>query len=864
MPLWPHQQQAVQDLRRRWAFHRRLRLIMACGTGKTRAGAGTFSEVTASRLITVPTRELLAQHLHDWEATVGRAAMGTVMAICGHGASMRRQMEEDGSILDVQVTRDPRALAEAARSGGPLTVATTYDSLRIVSEAHERHGLPRWDGIIADEAHRTVNMLGRAWTAIHDDARVPSALRLYMTATPRVVKSSGAATDLTTVASMDNEQQFGPVGHYLSFAEARRRGLLADYRIVVSAVSDAEALRLARRTPRHAMPDPFQINDTRAISAPVLAAQIALLRAADEHGLRKIITYHHRVKDAVWFARTLPEVADWLGYDRIAARLRTGSVYSEQPREARRTTLQMLGDDEPGVVIVANARVLAEGINAPAVDGIMFVDAKGSPIDVIQAVGRAMRLGDAAHKTATVIIPLLLPPGHSPEHPCVESLWAPVWSVVRALRAHDETLSASLDGLRHELGAKEPRALYELPDWLSVTGIPIDPGFARAIYTRTVRASTPLVEEYLGAAHAYREQHGDLLVPYTHHTPNGLALGAWNHAQRAAYRAGTITPTTRDRLTALGMVWDVEREQRRQLMEGARAYAQRTGSLATVPYRHREGGVDLHTALARIRSGDVRLPPEDYHELVRLGMPNTPAVSRRARRAAIVAAAVDFAAEHGHLIPPPHHLVDIGGELIDLDSELDRIRKRYWNGQLLTEHLQALEEAGIIWSRRDLLWERFYQDARAYRRRHGNLFVPVGYTTPDDPPRLLGAQISRNRASCQDTTRRERLTALGMFWEARRRAHYQHLEAARIHARAHGELAVAPDEVVVLDDGTTIHLARWLTTLDDTALQQVHDHVDAALKWPAEWWPDPNRETAARVPTSLHSTISKDGINGVS
>ncbi|MFD9223698.1 hypothetical protein ACFWDI_27720 [Streptomyces sp. NPDC060064] len=37
-----------------------------------------------------------------------------------------------------------------------------------------------------DEAHRTAGRLGKAWAAIHHDAQIPAARRLYLTATPRI------------------------------------------------------------------------------------------------------------------------------------------------------------------------------------------------------------------------------------------------------------------------------------------------------------------------------------------------------------------------------------------------------------------------------------------------------------------------------------------------------------------------------------------------------------------------------------------------------------------------------------------------------------------------------------------------------
>ena len=57
--------------------------------------------------------------------------------------------------------------------------------------------------------------------------------------------------------------------------------------------------------------------------------------------------------------------------------------------------------------LLANARCLSEGVDVPALDGVAFVDPKRSEIDIIQAVGRAIRLSDDK-ETGTIVIPVFL------------------------------------------------------------------------------------------------------------------------------------------------------------------------------------------------------------------------------------------------------------------------------------------------------------------------------------------------------------------------------------------------------------------------------------------------------------------------
>ncbi|MEW2386269.1 helicase-related protein [Micromonospora sp. NPDC047707] len=75
-----------------------------------------------------------------------------------------------------------------------------------------------------------------------------------------------------------------------------------------------------------------------------------------------------------------------------------------------REVLQRMRSDHDQVTVLVNARLLSEGIDMPAVDAVVFVGPRGSAIDAIQAVGRALRRADQPDKTATIILPVFANP----------------------------------------------------------------------------------------------------------------------------------------------------------------------------------------------------------------------------------------------------------------------------------------------------------------------------------------------------------------------------------------------------------------------------------------------------------------------
>ena len=57
--------------------------------------------------------------------------------------------------------------------------------------------------------------------------------------------------------------------------------------------------------------------------------------------------------------------------------------------------------------LLSNARCLSEGVDVPALDGVAFIDPRSSEIDIIQSVGRAIRLSENK-TTGTIVIPVFV------------------------------------------------------------------------------------------------------------------------------------------------------------------------------------------------------------------------------------------------------------------------------------------------------------------------------------------------------------------------------------------------------------------------------------------------------------------------
>ena len=491
----PHQRAAITATIRGFRRHRRGRLIMACGTGKTLTGLWIHERLKSRRtLLLVPSISLVQQNLREW----GRHAREDFdfLVVCSD-ESVASDRDDPAlryiTELGIDVTTDPREIAAflAKRRRRPAVVIATYQSSDRVSAGQRRAKKP-FDLALCDEAHRLVgDMRGKFATAL-DDRKIRCRRRLFMTATPRYftqrAKERAADRDLE-VASMDDPAAFGPEFHVLKFFDAitaRPSPLLTDYRVVVIGVTDAEAARWVAegqlvRTPEGAETD-----------ARTLAAQIGLAKAMRKYDLRRVITFHRSIRRASRFVD--PDRLDSLQAvvkalrpaSRPTGKLWARHISGETSASKRASMLRALAElpsDTRG--LIANCACLGEGVDVPALDGIAFIDPKGSIVDIIQAVGRVIRL--SPDKTVgTIVIPVFIDESSDADYALQHSAFEPVWQILRALRAHDSRLADELDGLRTSLGSGRTMAVTLPRNIVFDTPTLALPGFEQAFYVRTV------------------------------------------------------------------------------------------------------------------------------------------------------------------------------------------------------------------------------------------------------------------------------------------------------------------------------------------------------------------------------------------
>ncbi|MBN8712259.1 MAG: damage-inducible protein [Verrucomicrobia bacterium 61-8] len=486
--LRPHQQTALDKVSSGFAEADRGKLIMACGTGKTFTALKIAEHLapTGHVLFLVPSLSLLSQSLREWTAETALPLHS--LAVCSDSNIGKKVTNDDTAEITTydlafpattsarQIVRQYDGITAAAKAKGKpgmTVVFSTYQSIQAVSDAQKK-GLPEFDLIICDEAHRTtgVTLSGddeSHFVKIHDAAYIKGKRRLYMTATPRIysddTKTRAKESD-AELCSMDDPAVFGEEFHRLGFGEAVGAGLLSDYQVLVLAVDEKYVSTAFQRQIADANNE-LNLDDAVKITGcwNGLAKRLGKTTAqgtdfqGDTAPMRRAVAFSRSIKDSKAFTEQFAQIIAAyreLHPDEDPLQCELDHVDGTYHALRRNALLDWLKADTPPNTcrVLSNARCLSEGVDVPALDAVLFLNPRNSIVDVVQSVGRVMRKAEGK-KYGYIILPIGIPADMPPEEALRDNQkYKVVWQVLQALRAHDDRFNATVNQI--ELNEKRP------------------------------------------------------------------------------------------------------------------------------------------------------------------------------------------------------------------------------------------------------------------------------------------------------------------------------------------------------------------------------------------------------------------------
>ncbi|WP_180083454.1 type ISP restriction/modification enzyme [Acinetobacter sp. YH12102] len=469
------------------------KLIMACGTGKTFTSLKIAEECAGKGkrvLFLVPSLSLLSQTLTEWTQE-SKTPLHSYAVCSDTEVGKKKNATAIDAVTTLQhelqypATTDAQKLADNVKKhhdDDHMTVVfSTYHSIQTVSDAQNDHQMHEFDLIICDEAHRTTGSthdseLDSNFVKIHDGGFILGKKRLYMTATPRIFSDDvkNNATDYT-LYSMDNEKLFGETLYTINFSEAVKRGLLVDYKVIVLTVDSDTIIKKIGNT----------ITENSEILVDDAARIVGCWKALSKQGIHADVEEDiNPMQRALAFCQVIDQTAKarkhQVSSTRIAnifqtvveayqdAEAKEGNEISHRliceaqhvdggmgadKKEEKLNWLKATpepvfdenGQERPICRVLSNVRCLSEGVDVPALDAVLFLTPRSSQVDVVQSVGRVMRLAPNK-KRGYVILPVVIPPNVDANKALDDNMtYKVVWQVLNALRSHDDRFDAMIN-----------------------------------------------------------------------------------------------------------------------------------------------------------------------------------------------------------------------------------------------------------------------------------------------------------------------------------------------------------------------------------------------------------------------------------
>lgn len=827
--------------------------VSAPGTGKTTVALSAIARLGASlTLFLTPTLHLVDQVIQRlpnigdfrWiavasDATLGRGVAQGVEGLLPAEADV---MAED-LLIPVSTAVDQIRDWLRRPSALPRIMVATYQSLPKVVEALRLTALA-FDLVIADEAHHTAGLRrprssagDRGFSMILERDLVPAQRRLFMTATPRVFRiAKGSNVDPQMVASMSDEATYGPVLFTFGLREAIDAGALCDYEVHIlqtTSTALAEAINANRSV---------MLADGTELAARDLAAKIGLWRFIQEKGVRSVVTYHNRVRSARAFANSLAHLDTEYLPTEVRPRLAVDADYisGEMSLSIRKNKISRLLSPVPSrASVIASARCLHEGVDVPALEAVVFVEPRTSDIDIVQAVGRALRISeDRKKQRGYILLPLVIDDEGESADALNSGPYGGIAGILAALRDSDPEFATELRNYQKALvyGDPPPRAKRLFIQAVGVETV-------RRISTRVLTLSTPFFETGFAHVEKYVATTGSARVPNGYLDPvDKFPLGSWCNSRRRDFKRGALRNEHRARLESLpGWSWAPSAEFFGTGLDHLANYVAATGS-ARVPdgYVDPADGFKLGQWCTNrrtdYRQGLLALPQvcrleempgwtwEPFADLFGQGMSHLMKYVASIGDAAVPAKYVD-----------PSDGFKLGGWCVG---------RRQHQTSLNPEQRARLESLpGWSWSPRQGMFEVGLAHLDKYVGVAGDARVPQDYRDPDDGFHL-GTWCNGRRQHKASLTESQiaRLNVLpGWTWTPKAVAFEAGIAHLEKYQRATGS-ALVPSGYLDPDDG--FRLGSWCATRRGDFRKGIalRDHVarlDAVPGW--SWAPKTSR-----------------------
>lgn len=418
------------------------KVIAACAAGKTLISLWVSERINSKAVIFfTPNLALVRQTIANWTEHCNDPFV--YLAVCSD-ATVSGDTDAftiNADELDIAVTTNANDICNFINyeTESKKVIFSTYQSVDCIIEAVSQLSGFKFDFGIYDEAHRTA---GASTSGLFQkaliDTYIPVEKRLFMTATERLATprlKQRFEQQNRILFSMDDEDKYGKVFYRLPFGKAISEGIVADYKIVIAAMTSAELYKIVQGN-AYVTVSHKEEEIVADVAAQNLFKGAMFSKVMLATGATKAVSYHSSIPAAKRFVELIKKLPE-LPNNRYIAHI-NGSFSA-----AERTEVFRDFENAP-FGLITNVRCLTEGVDIPYIDAIMFADPRNSLIDIVQAVGRALRKPFGVdEKTSYIVVPILLDENNGGMDD--DNAFATMHAIIQALRDQDEMLADWID-----------------------------------------------------------------------------------------------------------------------------------------------------------------------------------------------------------------------------------------------------------------------------------------------------------------------------------------------------------------------------------------------------------------------------------
>ncbi len=433
----PHQKRAIENAQKHFIenANNRGKLIMACGSGKSLTAYWIANKLNAQNIIVaVPSLALIKQTLEVWtRESIANNIDINWLAVCSDDTVS--ELENDVIIsttkdLGIDVSTDINYITNWLNSKNHhnrTIIFTTYQSGEVIVKASQNANFI-YDFGIMDEAHKTVGLKDSLFSHLLFDENISISKRLFMTATERRYKGNS-----DEIVSMDNIEIYGEDFELLTFKEALESNppILCDYKIISMMVTKKE-IEILIENNNYLKPE--NENYTKEIEAEILASTVALHKAIKKYNIKHTISFHSSIERAKFFQSQ--EIIFRKSFKEYT-NLETFHVSGDTPTAKRKKIINDFANADNS--LITNARCLTEGVDVPNIDCVLFSDPKNSTVDIVQAVGRALRRSKDK-EFGYVLVPILIDDENIDIEEIKNKSFQNIITILRALASSDDRI----------------------------------------------------------------------------------------------------------------------------------------------------------------------------------------------------------------------------------------------------------------------------------------------------------------------------------------------------------------------------------------------------------------------------------------